>query len=61
VTVMDILKERKKKKLKHQTYEEIFSAFFTNLHLIFFQLNLNPIIELELNLVEFEFHSIYLN
>jgi hypothetical protein len=24
-------------------------------------LNLNPIIELELNLVEFEFHSIYLN
>jgi hypothetical protein len=50
-----------KKKLQRQIYEEIFSAFFTNLHLIFFQLNLNRIIELELNLVEFEFHSIYLN
>jgi hypothetical protein len=51
----------KTKKLKHQTYADIFSAFFTNLHLIFLQLNLNLIIELESNLVEFEFHLIYLN
>jgi hypothetical protein len=50
-----------KKKIQHQIYVEICSAFFTHLHLIFLQLNLNAIIELELNLVEFEFHSIYLN
>jgi hypothetical protein len=48
------------KKLQQQIYEGIFSGFVTNLHLIF-QLNLNSIIELKLNLVEFEFHSIYFN
>jgi hypothetical protein len=40
-------------------HEEIFNTISINLHLIFIELNLNPTIKL--NLVEFKFHSMYLN
>jgi hypothetical protein len=42
---------------QHHIHKKIFNTFSTNMHLNSFQLNLNPIVELHLVLIQFKVHA----